>query len=89
MVNTYYTRAQARFVAAPRSRRAEKNLAAGLRRERATRAITAAALGEMPRGMGYYQNEIGHAEWLVIAGFAGPQQPRLWGMEVGSDGPDV
>lgn len=34
MVNTYYTRAKSRFIAAPRSRGAEKNLAAGLRRER-------------------------------------------------------
>lgn len=35
MVNTYYTRAQSRLKAAPRSRGAKKNLAAGLRRERA------------------------------------------------------
>ena len=41
-MNTYYTRAQARFKAAPRSRGAEKNLRLALRRERAAAAAEAA-----------------------------------------------
>jgi len=40
-MNTYYTRAQARFKAAPRSRGAEKNLRLALRRERAAAAEAA------------------------------------------------
>ena len=88
MVNTYYTRSGSRFKAAPRARGAAKNLARGVRRERAAEALAAAERGEAPRGMGYYSWEECHEQWLVVAGFSGPLPPRLWGMEV-SDGPDV
>ena len=68
-VNTYYTRATARFKAAPRSRGAARSLRLAAVLADADWALVQAQVEIVPRGMGYYKGEIGHSSWLRAAGF--------------------